>query len=85
MPLAVFRVPLPSRWPYEFTLTDDMAMAPGMNLSAFPNALVEARISRSGMATPQSGDITGTPMPAQSGKAASPEGSITLVLDRVVP
>ena len=36
-----------------------MAMAPGMNLSAHRSVTVGARISRSGQATPQPGDLSG--------------------------
>ena len=61
MPLAVMRIPAPkaNEFPVAFNLTDAMAMAPGMNLSSFPQVVIEARISKSGNAQLQPGDISG--------------------------
>jgi cytochrome c-type biogenesis protein CcmH len=58
LPLAVARFRA-SELPIRFTLDDSMAMAPGMNLSAHRSVTVGARISRSGQATPQPGDLSG--------------------------
>jgi cytochrome c-type biogenesis protein CcmH len=38
-------------------LTDAMGMVPGLTLSRFPQVVVGARISKSGNATSQSGDL----------------------------
>ena len=61
MPLAVMRIPAPkaNEFPVAFNLTDAMAMAPGMSLSSFPQVVIEARISKSGNAQLQPGDISG--------------------------
>ncbi|MEQ1517479.1 MAG: c-type cytochrome biogenesis protein CcmI [Usitatibacteraceae bacterium] len=61
MPLAVLRVPAPKpgAFPFTFELNDAMAMAPGFSLSAFPEVVIEARISKSGNAQMQSGDLSG--------------------------
>jgi cytochrome c-type biogenesis protein CcmH len=61
MPLAVQRIagPKVSDFPKTFELTDAMAMAPGMNLSSFPEVIIEARISKSGNAQLQPGDMSG--------------------------
>ena len=61
MPLAVMRIPAPKagEFPVAFNLTDAMAMAPGMNISSFPQVVIEARISKSGNAQLQPGDISG--------------------------
>ncbi len=61
MPLAVMRVPAPKavEFPKSFELTDAMAMAPGLNLSSFPEVVIEARISKSGNAQLQTGDLSG--------------------------
>ena len=61
MPLAVMRVAAPgaSGFPLAFELNDAMAMAPGMNLSKFTEVVIEARISKSGNAQLQSGDLSG--------------------------
>ena len=55
-PLAVVRAALTS-WPVSFTLDDSMAMLPSRRLSQFDRIIVEARVSRSGQATPQPGDL----------------------------
>lgn len=43
--------------PLQFALDDSMAMMPGRSLSTAGAVLVEARLSRSGNAMPQSGDL----------------------------
>lgn len=58
LPLAVARFRA-SELPLRFTLDDSMAMAPGMNLSAHRTVAVSARISRSGQASAQAGDLSG--------------------------
>jgi cytochrome c-type biogenesis protein CcmH len=55
-PLAVLRTTA-SAWPVSFHLDDSMAMIPSRRLSQFDKVVVEARISRSGQATPGSGDL----------------------------
>ena len=58
MPLAVQRLVL-SDLPAAVTLDDSMAMVEGMNLSAFPDVMVSARISKAGSAIAQAGDYIG--------------------------
>ena len=61
MPLAVARLKafeLPAR----VTLTDAMAMTPAMTLSKFDKVNVTARISHSGDAMPQAGDLESAPV-----------------------
>jgi hypothetical protein len=58
-PLAVLRMRA-EHWPVTFTLSDANAMVPGRNLSSADNVQIEARISRSGEALPQAGDLVGT-------------------------
>ncbi|HEY6923826.1 MAG TPA: hypothetical protein VI653_10180 [Steroidobacteraceae bacterium] len=55
-PLAVMRVAA-GNWPVSFRLDDSMAMLPSRRLSQFQKVVVEARISRSGQATPAAGDL----------------------------
>lgn len=57
-PLAVLRKRV-ADLPATFTLDDSMAMAPGMTLSRFGAVIVGARISKSGNAVRQPGDVEG--------------------------
>jgi cytochrome c-type biogenesis protein CcmH len=58
MPLAVARLDA-SQLPATVTLTDAMSMFPSMKLSSVPRVFVGARISRSGNAMAQAGDLEG--------------------------
>jgi cytochrome c-type biogenesis protein CcmH/NrfG len=55
-PLAVVRQPV-GAWPVKFRLDDSQAMMPGRNLSSVERVLVEARVSRSGNAIAEKGDL----------------------------
>ncbi len=55
-PLAVMRT-VAGSWPVSFHLDDSMAMMPTRRLSQFTKVVVEARVSRSGQATPATGDF----------------------------
>jgi tetratricopeptide (TPR) repeat protein len=55
-PAAVLRVPVTS-WPMKFSLDDSLAMMPTRKLSQFKSVTVQARLSRSGQAMQQAGDI----------------------------
>ena len=57
MPVAVLRV-RGARLPLQFTLDDSLAMSPQSLISTASEVEVEARISRSGMAVPEAGDLT---------------------------
>jgi cytochrome c-type biogenesis protein CcmH len=56
MPLAARNIPLPE-FPYEIILDDSMAMMPNLVLSSADKVIVGARLSRSGQASAQPGDI----------------------------
>jgi cytochrome c-type biogenesis protein CcmH len=66
MPVAVLRVPA-SNFPMSFTLNDSLAMNPSAPLSQLTEASVEVRISKTGMAKPEAGDLISTPKTIQLG------------------
>jgi cytochrome c-type biogenesis protein CcmH len=57
-----------------------MAMSPQMKLSNFPEVVIGARISRSGNAMPQPGDLEGTSEPVKLGAKG-----VAVAINRVVP
>jgi cytochrome c-type biogenesis protein CcmH len=79
MPLAILRRKA-SELPITFTLDDSTAMSQEMRLSKFPWVVVGVRVSRSGNAMPQSGDLLG-----QSGAVRVGDGTLSLVIDSVQP
>jgi cytochrome c-type biogenesis protein CcmH len=79
MPLAVLRVPA-KELPKRFTLDDSMAMSPAATISSAPEVIIEARVSKSGGAAPQAGDLSGTSAPVKPGAK-----NLAIVIDKVVP
>jgi cytochrome c-type biogenesis protein CcmH len=78
MPLAITRLrvaDLPSR----FTLDDSMGMGAGPKLSDHAQVIVGARISKSGNATPQAGDLEGYSEPV-----ATKSDSIRIIINKSV-
>jgi cytochrome c-type biogenesis protein CcmH len=80
MPLAIVRKQVKDL-PVTVTLDDSLAMTPAMVLSGFDPVTVGARISRSGNAMPQSGDLQGTRAPVSTATSSSLE----VVIDSAVP
>jgi cytochrome c-type biogenesis protein CcmH len=66
MPLAILRKQVRDL-PFEFTLDDSLAMSPAARLSSTPRVIVGARISRSGSAMAQAGDLQGSVGPVDLG------------------
>ncbi len=80
MPLAVQRAKV-SDLPLSFKLDDSMAMTPSMTISSVPLVTVGARISKTGNAIAQPGDLSGE----VSAAVAPGTQGIALRIDRVVP
>lgn len=78
MPLAVARTTV-AALPYRFTLDDSMAMAPGATISSHAKVVVAARVSKSGNALSQKGDIEGASDPVAPGTSG-----VNVVLSRIV-
>lgn len=78
LPLAIARARVRDL-PYSFQLDDSMSMNPAMSLSAFPTVVVTARVSKSGNAAPQAGDLQGA-----SGPVANNAGAVSVVIDSQV-
>lgn len=58
MPLAILRKKVKDL-PLQFTLDDSLAMSPAARISGAGSVVVSARISKSGEALPQAGDLSG--------------------------
>ena len=78
MPLAVQRAKV-ADLPFAFKLDDSMAMAAGATLSSAKQVVVGARISKSGNALPQAGDLSGEAAPVVPGTSG-----VLLRIDRIV-
>ena len=78
MPLAVARLDA-SKLPTTVTLTDAMSMVPTMKLSSTPHVFVGARISHSGQAIAQAGDLEGN----AGVVAVDSKTPISIVIDKV--
>jgi cytochrome c-type biogenesis protein CcmH len=66
MPVAVLKVPV-REFPMSFTLNDSLAMNPSAPLSQLNEASVEVRISKTGMAKPEAGDLISNAQTIQVG------------------
>lgn len=80
MPLAIAKLSA-AQLPASVTLTDAMSMLPNMKLSTFPQIIIGARVSKSGQAIAQSGDLQTLSVPM----ANSPSEPVKLTIDQIVP
>jgi cytochrome c-type biogenesis protein CcmH len=79
MPLAIIRKQVKDL-PIPFSLDDSMAMAPNFALSNFSSIVIGARVSKSGSAAPQSGDLEGLSPAVRVGVTG-----LAVVIDRALP
>ena len=79
MPLAMLRRQV-ADLPLHFELDDSMAMSPQARLSSVKEVVVAVRVSKSGQAMPQPGDLEGL-----SGTVAVGAKDLKLKIDRVLP
>jgi cytochrome c-type biogenesis protein CcmH len=79
MPLAMMRVQVKDL-PVSFALDDTMAVMPAMKLSNFQEVVVAAKISKSGSANPQSGDLQGVSNAVKLGASG-----VKVVIDQIAP
>jgi len=81
MPLAAQTLSVPD-FPFQITLDDSMAMIANMTISTAQQVIVGARLSKSGNAIAQSGDIQAVSEPFT---LAEQDGAIRLTIKDIVP
>jgi cytochrome c-type biogenesis protein CcmH len=79
MPVAIVRA-TKKDLPFTFRLDDSTSMMPSRKLSDVETVVIVARLSKSGKAMPESGDLEGMSQPVKPGM----EG-ITIIIDRERP
>jgi cytochrome c-type biogenesis protein CcmH len=79
MPVAIVRA-TKKDLPFTFRLDDSNSMMPSRKLSDVGMVVIVARISKSGQAMPQSGDLEGMSQPVKPGT-----DRVTIVIDRERP
>jgi len=79
MPLALLRGHA-GDLPLNFTLDDSLAISPDMKLSGASEVKLEARVTKSGQAVRQAGDLIGESGPVKTGSKG-----VKLTIDRVSP
>ncbi len=77
MPVAVLKVAA-TNFPLSFVLNDSLAMNPSAPLSQLSEASIEVRISKTGMAKPEAGDLISTVQTVQVGAS-----NVRLLVDQV--
>lgn len=81
MPLAILRKQVKDL-PLKATLDDSMAMSPAMKLSSFNEIIIGARVSKSGNAMPQSGDLQGLSNTVLLNESSD---GVKIIINQVVP
>ncbi len=79
MPVAIVRTTV-AALPFDFVLDDSTAMNPSAKLSSMNEVTVRVRVSKSGQAMPQPGDVMGSVSPVKLGSR-----NLTLIAKDVQP
>lgn len=79
MPLAIMRLQVKDL-PAKFRLDDSMSMSPAARISGFAEVVVGARVSKSGNAAAQTGDLQGISKAVKTGTTG-----ISVVIDQQIP
>ena len=79
MPVAVLKAPV-SSFPMSFMLNDSLAMNPNALVSQLPEVSVEVRVSKTGMAMPEPGDLISAPQTVKVGAS-----NVRLLVNQVRP
>lgn len=77
MPVAVLKTAI-TEFPMSFSLNDSLAMNPSAPLSQLDEASIEVRISKTGMAKPEAGDLISNPQIVKVGV-----GNVRLRIDQI--
>ncbi|WP_353431882.1 c-type cytochrome biogenesis protein CcmI [Polynucleobacter sp. MWH-UH23A] len=79
MPVAVLKMPV-SQFPFSFVLDDSLAMNPNKRISELSEVNIEARISKTGMAKAESGDLISAVQTVKLGSA-----KVRILVNQVYP
>jgi cytochrome c-type biogenesis protein CcmH len=79
MPVTVLKTAV-TAFPMSFVLNDALAMSPNALISQMPEVSVEVRISKTGMAMPEPGDLISTPQTIKVGTT-----NARLVIEQIRP
>jgi cytochrome c-type biogenesis protein CcmH len=79
MPVAVLKVPV-SQFPFSFVLDDSLAMNPNKRISQLSEVNIEVRISKTGMAKAESGDLMSAVQTVKLGSA-----KVRILVNQVYP
>ena len=79
MPVSIVKL-MKQDLPLTFRLDDSTSPMPSRKLSDMDSVVIVARLSKSGQAMPQSGDLEGMSQPVKPGNSR-----VTLVIDREIP
>lgn len=79
MPVAVLKTAI-TGFPMKFVLNDALAMSPSALISQLPEVVIDVRVSKSGMAMPEAGDLISKQETVKVGTS-----NIRLMIDQVRP